>query len=325
MHFKSLKVFCDVVGCRSFSRAADANGMTQSGASQTVHQLEERLGVKLLDRSKRPFVLTDEGRIYYEGCLEIVERMSALEEAVKSLHTQLAGRVHVTSIYSVGLSFMKQFVQDFSKRNPKTTVKLDYGHPERIYEMVRDGQTDLGLVSYPTKSKSICARVWREQPMALVVSPAHPFAERDCISIAELKGVEAVGFDENLRIRRELDKSLREHGVSWNVAMEFDNIETLKRAIEINSGVSILPAPTVERELASGTLKLIPIEDLELVRPVGVIHREGKTLGTTAQRFMEELLAVGDEALAAVAARSQDNGAEKNAVEQNAVAPAGDS
>lgn len=299
MHFKSLKVFCDVVGCRSFSRAADVNGMTQSGASQTVHQLEERLGVKLLDRSKRPFVLTDEGRIYYEGCLEIVERLSALEEEVRSLHTQLSGRVHVTSIYSVGLSFMKQFVQEFSQRNPKATVKLEYGHPDRIYELVRDGQTDLGLVSYPTESKSIAAHVWREEPMELVVSPTHRLAARKSVAIAELNGLEAVGFDEDLRIRREVDQSLRRHEVALNVAMEFDNIETLKRAIEINSGVSILPTPTLQRELESGTLVVVPIEGLGLVRPVGVIHRQGKTLGNTARRFTEQLLGVGGEQAAA--------------------------
>ena len=85
MHVKSLKIFCDVVGCRSFSRAADANSISQSTASQTVHQLERRLGVQLLDRSKRPFVVTAAGKLYYEGCRKLVQRLETLEDNVRSL------------------------------------------------------------------------------------------------------------------------------------------------------------------------------------------------------------------------------------------------
>ena len=106
MHLKSLKVFCDVVSRRSFSRAAEENGISQSGASQMVNHLEEHLGVKLIDRTKRPFVLTPEGEAYYDGCRKIVRRYFALEEEVKTLHEEVAGRVSVASIYSIGLSHM---------------------------------------------------------------------------------------------------------------------------------------------------------------------------------------------------------------------------
>ena len=290
MHFKSLKVFCDVVDKRSFSRGASENGITQSGASQIVHQMERRLGVKLLDRSKRPFVLTDAGQVYYDGCREIVERLSGLEERVRSLHTELAGRVHVASIYSVGLSFMQQFVREFSVRFPKAHVKLDYAHPDQIYEMVGRDLADLGLVSYPKPSRSIAVKVWRTEPMVLAVAPNHPLAGREAITLGELDGLEAVGFADNLRIRRELDKSRAARGVSLSVAMEFDNIETLKRAIEINSGVSILPTPTIRRELDSGSLAMVRLADLDLTRPVGVIYRKGRSLGATAQRFINLLL-----------------------------------
>ena len=95
MHMKLLKVFCDVVGQRSFSRAADENGISQSGASQMVHQLEDHLGVRLLDRSKRPFVLTPEGEVFHEGCRKLVQRYFALEEEVRTLHAEVSGRVSV--------------------------------------------------------------------------------------------------------------------------------------------------------------------------------------------------------------------------------------
>ncbi|HTN74709.1 MAG TPA: LysR family transcriptional regulator [Pirellulaceae bacterium] len=291
MHVKSLKVFCDVVGRRSFSRAADENGISQSGASQMVHHLEEHLGVKLIDRSKRPFVLTPEGEAYYEGCRKLVQRYYALEEEVKTLHEEVAGRVTVASIYSVGLSHMNKIVQSFMTLHPRANVRLQYRHPREVYELVENDQVDLGLVSYPKSSRTIKAIRWREEPMALICSPTHRLAKQESIRIEDLHDLVMVSFDADLEIRREIDRALTNARVEVNVVMEFDNIETIKRAIEIDTGVSLLPRPTVERELAAGTLVAIPLSNIELVRPVGIVVRRGKELGKTARRFMHLLQA----------------------------------
>ena len=120
MHLKSLKVFCDVVGRRSFSRAAEENGISQSGASQVVNQLERHLGTKLIDRSKRPFSLTAEGEIYYSGCRKLVERYFSLEERIRTLHDEVVGRVRVASIYSVGLHHMTVAPEPARKRRLST-------------------------------------------------------------------------------------------------------------------------------------------------------------------------------------------------------------
>jgi DNA-binding transcriptional LysR family regulator len=286
MHLKSLKVFCDVVSRRSFSRAADENGISQSGASQMVHHLEEYLGVKLIDRSKRPFVLTPEGEVYYEGCRKLVQRMMALEEEVRSLHEEVVGRVSVASIYSVGLSHMSQVVQDFLRRHPKANVHLQYQHPHRVYELVESNLVDLGLVSYPRESRTLRSIAWRREPMVVVMAPEHPLASRSSLRLTDLSGLDFVGFDENLRIRHETDKTLAASRVAVRIVMEFDNIETLKRAIEINAGLSLLPEPTVAREVAAGTLVAKRPEDVELYRPLGIVTRRGTGLSTTVRRFI---------------------------------------
>jgi DNA-binding transcriptional LysR family regulator len=289
MHLKSLKVFCDVVGKRSFSRAADENGISQPGASQMVHQLEEHLGVRLIDRTKRPFVLTPEGEVYYNGCRKIVQRYFALEEEVRTLHQEVAGRVSVASIYSVGLSHMNRCLQKFLQQYPKANVRLQYQHPRRVYELVETDQVDLGLVSYPKSTRTIKAVPWREEPMVLVCSPEHKFAKATAVAMKDLEGVELVAFDSDLEIRQEIDKVLAAHDVQVHAAMEFDNTETIKRAVEINAGVAILPQPTVDREIAAGTLVARTIADAELHRPVGIIQRRNKVLGKTARRFMQLL------------------------------------
>lgn len=289
VQLKALKVFCDVVRQRSFSRAADENDISQSGASQLVQQLEEGLGVKLIDRSKRPFVLTPEGQVYYEGCRSVVERYFAVEEMVRTLHQEVAGRVRVASIYSVGLHHMSRYIQHFLSQHPKANVRLEYLHPHRVYQAIEDDLADLGLVSYPKASRTISAISWRTERMVLVCAPQHPLAARRRVSLSELDGAKMVGFDSELTIRREIDRVLHHHRVAVEVVMEFDNIETIKRAIEIDVGVGLLPEPTVVREVAGGTLAAVALDTDELVRPLGIIHRRGKELSATARRFIELL------------------------------------
>jgi DNA-binding transcriptional LysR family regulator len=289
VNLKSLKVFCDIVARRSFSRAAEDNGISQSGASQVVSQLESRLGVQLIERTKRPLVPTREGQVFYDGCRKLIARYEALEDEVRTLHDDVAGRVRVAAIYSVGLHHMSRYVQEFMTRHPKANVRLEYLHPERVLELVEQGQADIGIVSYPRSTRAIEAEPWREEPLVLACAPTSPFADRVQVSLAELDGQRMVTFDPDLVIRHEIDRVMAAHDAEADVVMEFDNIETIKRAVEIDAGVALLPEPTLGRELAAGTLCAVRLAGDELVRPLGIIHARGKPLGPTAKRFIDLL------------------------------------
>jgi len=292
MQIRALKIFCDVVTRRSFSKAADDNGITQSAASQTVHQIESHFGTKLLDRSKRPFVVTEEGKVCFDHCVKLVRQFAELNVKLNNVHSQAADTVKVASIYSVGLSYMKDFVQRFTERNWDIHVQLEYHSPSEVYNLVKSGDVDLGLLSYPTATHAVAVIPWREEQMAVVISPDHPLASDHAISLQELNGFDMIGFDQNLRIGQEINRVLADANTLPNVVMEFDNIETLKRAIEINAGFSILPEVHVQRELEAGTLLTVQIQDNSLVRPVGIIHRENIKLGANTENFIE--LLIGD-------------------------------
>jgi DNA-binding transcriptional LysR family regulator len=300
MQLETLKIFCDVVRSASFSRGAEENGISQSSASQAVHQLELRLGVKLIDRSKRPLVLTSQGKVYYQGCKELVERYLELENRVKGLEGEksVAGTVGVAAIYSVGLHHMSQYVRTFEERHPGAEIRLEYLHPSRVLERVMSGEAELGLVSYPRKWPELNVITWREEAMMLAVHPSHRFAHRSSVMVRELDAEPFVGFDPDLSIRRAIDRFLRRHGVSVDVACAFDNIENIKRAVEIPSGISILPEPTLAQEVKAGTLVAIPLESddpsTRLTRPLAIIHRRQAALEPAAARFLE--LLIGDEA-----------------------------
>lgn len=289
MQFESLKVFCDVARQRSFSQAATANGVSQSAASQVVSQLERRLGVQLIDRGTRPLQLTPLGKTYYEGCKGLVEHYLDLEASIRRAQSGLETTVTVAAIYSVGLGDMGQYVERFRTLQPQTRVHVEYLHPDRVYEKVLDASADVGLVSFPKPSRELTALPWREEQIVLACSPQHPLAKSKVIKLSQLNGVPFVGFDKGLTIRRELDRFLRDQEVAVQVTVEFDNIENIKKAVEIGAGVALLPEPTLRREVEAGTLAAIPLAGRRLYRPLGMIHRRRAKLSGAAQKFIELL------------------------------------
>ncbi len=293
MNLKSLKIFCDIVSRRSFSRAAEDNQISQSGASQVVGQLEQRLGVQLIERSKRPLAPTPEGKAFFDGCRKLLAGYEALEDEVRSLHEEVAGRVRVAAIYSVGLHHMSSYLQEFRGQHPKANVRLEYLHPERVLESVENAECDLGIVSYPRSTRLVEAEPWREERLVIVCPPHHPLAAAEEAPLAALAGLPMVAFDADLVIRHEIDRVLDAHDVAPQIMLEFDNIETIKRAIEIDAGFSILPEPSVVREVAAGTLACVRVADdqaaRQLVRPLGIIRGRNRPLAPTAQRFLDLL------------------------------------
>lgn len=292
MQFEALQVFCDIARCRSFSQAAAAQQppLSQSAVSQIVHQLEKRLGVQLINRSTRPLQLTELGQAYYQGCKQLVEHYLELEASIKRGQPQLTATVQVATIYSVGLGAMGQYVQRFADEQPFARVHLEYLHSNRVVEKVLDGSVDLGLVSFPRKSRKVVVLPWREERMVLACPPAHPLAQQTAVRPSQLAGEKYIAFDKELGIRRQVDRFLRQHGAAVEVALEFDNIENIKKGIEIAGGVALLPEPTLRQEVEAGLLVARPLVGCRFVRPLAIIYRRQNRPSTAAQRFIDLLL-----------------------------------
>ncbi len=289
MHLETLKIYCDVARYRSFSRAAAANDITQSAVSQMIAQLERRLNVQLIDRSSRPLQLTPAGRIFYDGCRDLLQRFQELQRSLVSGLQHLQLPVRLAAIYSVGLRDMGQYLERFRRMEPRANVQIEYLHPDQVYQRVLDGTADLGLVSFPKSSRKLLAVPWREEEMVVVCPPQHPWSRRGHIRVRELRGQPYVHFEQGLVIRRQVDRFLRHHGAPVQVVMEFDNIENIKKAVEAGAGVALLPEPTVAREVEAGTLIALPLADAVFVRPLGIIYRRSPRLSLAAQRFLEVL------------------------------------
>jgi DNA-binding transcriptional LysR family regulator len=289
MNIETLRIFCDVVQHQSFSRGATLNEVSQSAATQSVHRVEKYFGVQLVDRSKRPFVLTPEGQACYEGFRGVLELYDSVEARVRSLRMDVSGLVRVAAIYSVGLHDMSRCMQDFMRRYPKAKVRLEYLRPNKVLDAVLSAEVDLGIVSYPIASPELNVIPLRCERMVLVCLPQHRLAREKAVTAEHLQGEDFVAFDRDLSIRKEIDRYLRQRSVNIRVVMEFDNIETIKQAVQIGAGVTILPEPTVREETDKGTLSVVRLIAPELRRPIGIIHRHRKVFTPTAGKFVELL------------------------------------
>ncbi|MFO1094405.1 MAG: LysR family transcriptional regulator [Planctomycetaceae bacterium] len=289
MHLRNVEIFCDTVVHRSFSKAAGARGISQPAVSQAIQQLEERLGLTLIDRSKRPLELTPAGHVYYDGCRKLLDDFREVEERVQELNGRVIGRIRIAAIYSIGLLQMSEYVQEFESRHPEVDLRVEYLHPDEVYSRVRRDEADFGLVSFPRDGGDVASIPWQHQEMGLVVPPRHPLAGQALRKLADLQGARFVGFTPDLTIRRETDRLLKKHRVSVELVHEFDNIENIKRAVEIGAGAAILPLATVRREVDSGLLVAVHFQDVQFVRPLGIIHKRHKHLSMAAERFVQLL------------------------------------
>jgi len=286
----NIKLFKDIAQTRSISRGATLNLISQSAASQYIQELERRLGITLLDRSTRPLALTPAGRLFHDFCRDVLRREEQFQVQLEALKGLVEGTVRVASIYSIGLSEISRLQEEFAARFPNAQLHVDYLRPDKVYEAVLADQADLGLVSYPVGTKDLAVIPWREEEMTVAAPPAHPLARKAVLLPADLDGQDFIGFDEDLSIRRELDRFFRDQGIEIRMAMQFDNIQMIKEAVALGSGISILPARTMQAEMAQGRLVSIPLHAPELVRPVGIVHRKRKRFSHAVQSFLDLLL-----------------------------------
>jgi DNA-binding transcriptional LysR family regulator len=264
--------------------------MTQGAASQAVQHLEDYLKVQLIDRNTRPIILTAEGEKFYDGVAQLLRQFDSLVEETQNREGEVAGKVTVGAIYSLGLSYLPAIQDQFKAKFPHATCETRMGHPHEVYRMVEQGAVDFGVISYPETSRYVSVTEWRDEPMILVGSPRHRLVAKGPIRAADLSGVGLVAFAQNLPIRDAIDRELRSLGVDMRVVVELDNIDSVKHAAIVNSGVAFLPEPTVRNEIAAGSLNVIQCEDVKISRPLAVIQRRDLPLSRAARAMMEVLL-----------------------------------
>ena len=286
MQIESLKVFCDLAETESFTKAAQINNVTQSAVSQQISALERLFKSLLIERSKKKFRLTREGQVLYDYSKQIIQTYESLHSKLQELKDIISGTIRVATIYSIGLHDLPPYVKKFMKSYPTVNIHVEYRRANQVYDDVFSNVVDLGLIAYPVKDSKLEIIPLRKEPLVLICHPQHPFTQQKSIKLKALAGQKIIGFEPDIPTRKALDKIFKEHHVEVKHVMEFDNVETVKRAVEIDAGISIVPLGTVIQEIAKQTLASVEIEDGQFFRPLAAIYKKNKVLSPAMKQFL---------------------------------------
>ena len=288
MQIESLKVYCDLAETRSFTKAAQINSVTQSAVSQTMSSLERHFSSLLIERSKKNFRLTAEGEVVYDFSKRILQDYNAIRSKMQELNNEISGQIRIAAVYSIGLHDLPPYVKRFLKEHPDVNLHVEYRRENQVHADVLGNIVDLGLVAYPARDSKLEVVHLREDPLVLICHPNNPLARQKTIKLKSLDGQKFIGFETDMPTRKALDKLLKGQGASVELVMQFDNIETLKRAVEIDSGIAIVPEATVRQEIANQSLAAVKLEG-KYVRQLGLIYKKGKVLSPAMKKFIELL------------------------------------
>lgn len=295
MHIETLKVYCDLVDLQSFSLAAERNFITQSAVSQQIRALEEKFKRRLLERvrGRREVKLTSAGEVFYRESRSVLTAYDQLQESLRGLVGKIGGTVKVATVYSVGLHELPQKVGEFMSKFPTAKIDLEYSRTTRVVRDVLNGSVELGVLAFPEPKRGLTLTNMPSNRLVLVCPPDHKFAKKKQVRAKDLNGLDMVLFERDTPTRKATDKILKARGVEVKKVAEFDNIETIKRAVQVGFGLAIVPLPSVVEEQRSGQLAVVKLAEKEWVRPVGVIYRTDRTLSLAAKKFIELLESPG--------------------------------
>lgn len=291
MHIETLKVFCDLVDLQSFSLAAERNFITQSAVSQQIRTLEDKFKRRLLERvrGRREVKLTAAGEVFFREAKNVLSAYDHLQESLRGLVGTIGGTVKVATVYSVGLHELPQKVREFMQKFPSAKIDLEYSRTTRVVRDVLNGTVELGVVAFPEPKRGLTIVNMPPNRLVLICPLDHKFAKRSQVKAAELNGQDFVLFERDVPTRKATDKILKDNGVEVKKIAEFDNIETIKRAVEVGFGLAIVPHAAVKETEQNSRLAVVKLAEKEWVRPIGIIHRSDRNLSLAAKKFVQLL------------------------------------
>jgi DNA-binding transcriptional LysR family regulator len=294
LNLYKLEIFTQVVEAGSFSAAAERLLMSQSGVSQHIQDLERSLGVRLLTRTPRGVQLTTPGKTLYDYAQRITLLASEAEAAVMDVAQLAAGEVQIGATPGVSVYILALWVQSFGMRYPQLTVNVQTDITPHIVEMLLAQRLEIGIVEGELNlppTTPIAAHALETVEHFVVVGRKHPFWTLDSITLDDLAGHTLITRQRESQTRIWLDQVLAENGIRVRIGAEFDNVESIKRAVMAGTALAILPEYAVADEKELGVLHALPIAGNPLQRVIKLLWDKRRPLGPVARSFLRHLAA----------------------------------
>jgi LysR family transcriptional regulator, low CO2-responsive transcriptional regulator len=288
---RQLRIFEAVASHQSISRAAVELHLTQPAVSMQMKQLEEQIGVPLIEQVGKRMFLTDAGRELRSHARDIASRMVDLNAAMDQFRDLERGMLRL-AVVSTANYFLPSLVAKFHQRYPGVRVSLQVANREFVLAQLADNSTDLAITGRPPDSLDVVAQHFMDNPLVVIAAPGHPLAAEECISLQRLAEETLVVREPGSGTRAAMEKHFTDHGLAYRAGCELSTNEALKQAVRAGLGIGVVSAQTIELELQTGCLVVLPVQDFPILRRWYVLHRTHKRLSAAALAFRERLLAL---------------------------------
>ena len=289
MHIQNFKTFCDLVETQSFSKAARLNEVTQSAVSQQLKAMEGYYDMLIIDRNQKKFRLTQQGTALYATFKEILNLYEKLDCEIQEMRNVISGTINISTVNSIGLHELPPYLKSFMKDFPSVNTRVEYRRANLVYEDVLHGSADVGLVAFPVKNKELTNIPFATDELIVAMNPQNPLSKKKSLKIEELEGVDFIAFEKDIPTRKATDEILKKAGINVSIVMEFDNVETVKRGLEINAGVAIIPKNTVSNETDRKQLITARLDNGVHLRPLSIVHKKTRMLTPALRSFIETM------------------------------------
>ncbi len=297
---RHLRIFEAVADCGSISRAAAELHLTQPAVSMQMKQLEEQIGLPLLEQVGKRMFLTEAGQELRGHARDIASRMVGLNAAMDQFRGLERGLLRL-AVVSTANYFLPRLIADFNRLHPGVRVSLQVANREFVLSALVDNSTDLAITGQPPDSLDVVAQNFMDNPLVVIAAPGHPLASLPAIPLQRMVQETLVVRESGSGTRAAMERLFATQRLAYRAGCEFGTNEALKQAVRAGLGLGVVSLQTIELELQAGCLVLLPVEGFPVVRQWYVLHRTHKRLSVAASTFRDMLLGLDPKAAQAPA------------------------
>ncbi len=295
---RQLQIFEQVARHRSVSRAAETLHLTQPAVSMQMKQLERQLGLPLTEQVGKRLFLTDAGNELAEHARRILAQVADVESAMNQLRGLERGLLRL-AVVSTANYVAPRLLASYSEQNPGVHISLQVGNREMVLAALADNRTDLAITGQPPEESDVVAQRFMDNPLVVIAPPNHPLGRSQRVPLARLREEVLLVREVGSGTRAAMERFFAERGIVFRAGSELGTNEAIKQAVQAGLGLGVISAQTIELELETGRLAVLPVEGFPIMRHWYIVHRRQKRLSPAAQAFRAHLLsAAAQKALA---------------------------
>lgn len=287
MNLRQLEAFYLVVKKKSYTRAAEEFNVTQPAVTIQVKSLEKTLNLKLIQQVGKRIQLTEAGELLFQYAEKIFDLVRDADEKMKDFKKLIRGTLQIGTTKNYARYIMPFLLSEFQRRFPRIKVILDEGNSEDMAKSVLEKKNELALISQLNLDRKIKSIFFSTVEFVLVASPEHRFSQRKSISLRELNGEPVILREKGSGSRMAILRKFQEYGIWPSVIIEASSLDFIVGYVKQNKGVSFMFEPDIKEELKKGTLKVIMIEEGNIIFFTDIIYHSEKSLSPPSQAFLK--------------------------------------